>query len=81
MSKHPFPLIPAGLAVVQVLPAPDLVTIVTHPRFAAAACPDCLMPSRRVHSRYERVLGDLPWQGRTVRLRVRARRFRCWAGG
>ena len=28
-------------------------------------------------SRYERALGDLPWQGRPVTLRVQARRFRC----
>ncbi|MBU6355833.1 MAG: transposase family protein [Rhodospirillales bacterium] len=35
------------------------------------------MPSRRIHSRYSRMLGDLPWQGRPVTLRVQARRFRC----
>lgn len=32
-----------------------------------------------VHSRYERQLGDLPWQGRPVTLRVQAWRFRCAA--
>jgi transposase len=35
------------------------------------------MPSWRVHSTYDRELRDLPWQGRPVTLRVRARRFRC----
>jgi transposase len=33
--------------------------------------------SSHLHSRYERTLGDLPWQGRPVVLRVQARRFRC----
>lgn len=77
MSKHLLPLIPAGLAVVQVLPAPDHVTILTTPQPATAICPDCGTPSHRVHSRYQRALDDLPWQGRPVMLRVQARRFRC----
>ena len=71
------PLIPAGLSVVQVLPAPERVTIITRPQSATAACPDCGTLSCRVHSYYERALCDLPWQGRPVRLRVQARRFRC----
>ena len=70
-------MIPAGLAVVQVLPTPDCVIIVAAPRSAAAARPACGGPSRRVHSHHERALGDLPWQGRPVVLRVQARRFRC----
>ena len=61
----------------QVLPAPDHVTILTTPQPATAICPDCGTSSHRIHSRYERTLGDLPWQGRPVRLRVQARRFRC----
>jgi len=71
------PLIPAGLAVVQVLPTPERVTILTQPLSATAACPDCGTMSSRLHSRYQRTLGDLPWQGRPVVLRVQARRFRC----
>ena len=77
MSKRLLPLIPAGLAVVQVLPAPERVIIVTQPRSVEAACPGCGTMSRHVHSRYERTLGDLPWQGRPVALRIQARRFRC----
>ena len=77
MSKRLLPLIPPGLAVVQVLPAPDCVTIIAQPRSPTAACPGCGTPSSSVHSRYERRLGDLPWQGRPVTLHVQARRFRC----
>ena len=81
MSKRLLPLIPPGLAVVQVLPTPDRVTIVAQPRSPTAACPDCGASSHSLHSRYERHLGDLPWQGRPVALRVQARRFRCPAPG
>lgn len=40
-------------------------------------CPDCRARSRSLHSHYERLLQDLPWQGLSVRLRLKARRFRC----
>src|SRR5271169_1487029 len=50
---------------------------------AAAACgsvayrPACHHASYSLHSRYSRVLHDLPWQGSTVELRLGVRRFRC----
>lgn len=71
------PLIPPGLLVQQVLPVPDRITIVTTPRQDAAACPSCAVCSSRVHSRYNCLLADLPWQGRPVTLQVQARRFHC----
>ena len=43
----------------------------------APQCPDCGMRSHSFHSSYCRWLQDLPWQGQSVRLRIRARRFRC----
>lgn len=42
-----------------------------------AQCPECGTRSRSFHSFYGRHLQDLPWQGLPVRLRVKARRFRC----
>ena len=77
MSKRLLPLIPSGLTVDQVLPAPDTVTIHTSPCQGSAPCPTCGQSSERLHSRYQRTLADLPWQGRPVALRVRARRLRC----
>ena len=71
------PLIPAGLSVERVLPAPDRVTIFTVPTPPQSACPLCGGISGRVHSRYTRTPADLPWQGRAVAVQVRARRFRC----
>jgi transposase len=61
----------------QVVPTPDHVTIVAMARQPTADCPTCRRPSGRIHSRYERRLHDLPWQGRPVILRLRARRFHC----
>ena len=77
MSRRILPLIPADLLVVQVLPAPDNVTIITVPKPSQSACPLCGGVSGQVHSHYLRTLADLPWQGRAVSIQVRARRFRC----
>jgi transposase len=81
LSRHLLPLLPAGLSVLQVLPEPDRITILTASKSTGSACPLCGGASNRVHSRYTRTLADLPWQGRRVALRVRARRFRCITAG
>ena len=69
--------IPAGLAVVGVVSTADHVVITSSPDQPSAACPTCARMSQRLHSRYQRILADLPWQGRPVALQVVARRFRC----
>ena len=40
-------------------------------------CPKCRCPSRRIHSRYERTVADLPWAHLRVRLSLRVRKFFC----
>ncbi len=52
-------------------------TVEMSGRLAAegANCPDCAMPSKSLHSRYDRRLSDLPVSGSTVRLRLSVRRF------
>jgi transposase len=40
-------------------------------------CPECGQRSSSRHSSYVRLLQDLPWQGLTVQIRLRVRRFRC----
>ncbi|WP_081506046.1 ISL3 family transposase [Azospirillum lipoferum] len=77
MSKSLLSLLPAGLVVDQVTVDVDRVVVAAHVRAATASCPLCRRPSRRVHSRYNRHLGDLPWQGRMGELRLQVRRFRC----
>jgi transposase len=42
-----------------------------------ACCPLCQQASSKVHSRYVRILADLPCSGQRVRWLVQVRRFRC----
>lgn len=69
--------LPKTLEITCVLPAADHVTIEAGLPRSAVDCPACGLPSRRLHSRYPRVLHDLPWQGRPATIRIAARRFRC----
>ena len=41
----------------------------------SSSCPACGTLSDRVHSRYGRRLGDLPWEGLPVRILLSTRRF------
>ncbi|KAA0110058.1 ISL3 family transposase [Methylobacterium sp. P1-11] len=77
MTKRLLPFIPADLTVDQVQPSPGRLVILARPSAATAACPTCGGASARLHSHYTRTLADLPWQGRHVRVAVRARRWRC----
>jgi transposase len=45
----------------------------------SASCPVCGHETARLHSHYRRTVADLPWAGRSVRLSLRLRRFRCSA--
>lgn len=71
------PLISAGLVVESAVEEEG--TMVVHARSVAERrrCPLCGSFSGRVHSRYVRTIADLPRAGRTVRLRLKARRFLC----
>ncbi len=73
------PLLPEAvpLRCRQVRIGPDLVTVVVETVGPKAACPICGQPAGRVHSRYTRTLGDLPWQGRVLRWSLVARKFFC----
>jgi len=70
-------VLPAGLALQEVEVDDGLTVITVRSVCAETRCPDCGGAARRVHSRYVRTLLDLPMGGRSVRLRVSARRFRC----
>jgi transposase len=53
------------------------ITIQIATKRMVAACPSCGAFSDRVHSRYTRTLGDLPWHGVPVRICLHTRRFFC----
>ena len=44
---------------------------------ARVRCPLCQVHTPRIHSRYSRILADLPWGPYTVRLHLRVRKFFC----
>lgn len=44
---------------------------------SSSACPCCGQTSKRVHSKYDRKLKDLPWQGLSVQIVWSTRRFFC----
>src|SRR5215472_7000131 len=73
------PLLPGfeRLHLAQMTASSHDITMVFRTTALSALCPLCAQPSRRVHSRYLRILADLPWQGVAVRWVLQIRRFRC----
>ena len=70
-------MISSGLTVEDVASGGDTILITAKAASATAACPLCMVASRRVHSRYVRRDSDLACAGRGTRLYLAARRFRC----
>ena len=58
-------------------PAQSAITINLRARQTMACCPLCGRRSKRVHSRYERTLADLPWGEHAVTVRLNVRRLFC----
>lgn len=70
-----------SVAVVELVPEEGGITMVLRASRPTACCPDCGTAATRVHSWYQRRLGDLPWQGLPVALRLSSRRWFCAAPG
>ena len=73
-------LIPAEFNVEAVHDAASAVVVIASGRSEQCKCPQCGTVSRRVHSRYPRMLADLPCAGRRIELHLTVRRFVCSAG-
>ena len=58
-------------------PVSSTITLTLRARQRTACCPLCHQRSRRVHSRYERTLADLPWGASAVTIRLQVRRLFC----
>jgi transposase len=78
-KKLPMTLLPKapGLTLEEVAIDAEMVSLSVESTCPSAACPLCTQKTARLHSRYLRTLADLPWGGRSVRLSLRVRRFRC----
>ena len=66
-----------GVVIESIAEEGEQVVVGARAAAATGLCPACGAASARVHSRYSRVLVDLPSCGRPVRVRLSVRRFRC----
>jgi len=78
-AQHFNGLLPAAhlIAVESVRITPAKIEVKLRCSIESASCPICQSPSRRVHSRYVRIVRDLPWAGTPMILRFSTRRFFC----
>ena len=76
-ALRPSALVPRGFDVESASCDGATTVIIVRPMSGTSPCPGCRARSKRIHSRYQRRLADLPLAGRQVRLVVVARRFRC----
>jgi hypothetical protein len=70
-------LIPAGLIVERSDESDGVITVSARAATDQRSCPLCNRISDRIHSRYVRIIADLPCAGTKVQLRLSARRFVC----
>jgi transposase len=68
---------PDGLAVESLCHTAVTLTVALFSTAFTASCPLCGTGAKRVHSRYQRTVADLPCAGQRVILRVWVRRFFC----
>lgn len=66
-----------GFTITHVESGEKTVIIGATAQQSTAVCPHCQHPSQSVHSYYQRSPQDLPVSGKSVRLVLRVRRFRC----
>ncbi|MGY4408198.1 hypothetical protein ACVIYL_009001 [Bradyrhizobium sp. USDA 3315] len=76
-ALRPSALVPRGFDVESAVCDGAATVITGRPTSDTRLCPGCGASSGRIHSRYQRLLTDLPLAGRPVRLVVVASRFRC----
>ncbi len=66
-----------GLQLVRLEADEQFLLVVVATTSPEALCPLCQCCSESIHSRYMRVVADLPWAGWAVRLELYVRRFFC----
>lgn len=67
----------SALRVEQVSVASEEAVVFVSSARPVGYCPKCGRPAARVHSRYQRSLQDLSWQGTQVTIRWQTRKFFC----
>ncbi len=77
MSFHSLLPDPDRLHLLSLAADEEGITLTARTCSDVACCPLCGQPSSRIHSRYRRILADLPWQGIPARVLLWTRRFFC----
>ena len=75
-TPHFFPL-GEGLKLTQIERQADQLVLHVTATSNNALCPLCAQPATRLHSRYRRVVKDLPCVGQPVKLILHVRKFFC----
>ncbi len=68
---------PAGITIDSIDPSANELVIRIACDFPSMPCPECQQRSARIHSRYQRLIADLPCAGRNVILALTLRKFVC----
>ena len=77
MSSSPFLPLPPGLEILTATAVDDLLRVEVVSTRSSSRCPLCFDPAIRIHSRYTRVLADVPCGGLQVQLVLQVRKFFC----
>src|SRR6266487_1107296 len=77
MSSSPLLPLPAGLEMATIETTDDLLVVHVVSTKGSVYCPLCFCLAKRRHSRYTRVVADLPCAGFRVQLRLQMRKFFC----
>lgn len=68
---------PSGLQLIRLEADEQSIIAIVATTSLGAHCPHCQCHCERIHSRYTRMVADLPWAGWAVRLELHVRRFFC----
>lgn len=77
MEENPLLSLPEGMQIDQIQASENemsITVIATHP---TSCCPLCCQPSCTIHSRYRRMVRDVPCGGRPVQLTLCVRKYFC----
>ena len=72
---------PAGITIDSIAPSANELVIGVACEAPSMPCPECHLPSARIHSRDLRLVADLPCAGRNVILALTLRKFVCGTPG
>jgi transposase len=77
MSSSPFLPLPPGLEILTTTTVDNLLRVEVASTRSHSRCPLCFHSATRIHSRYTRVVADVPCAGFQVQLVLQVRKFFC----